>query len=84
MEEMKTCSCCGNDYPANTYHYANKAKGIRKTVCKDCSYEKAKAYIEKDPIAHYHYMKRYYRENPEKFPSHDLCCLPLPLAFLCL
>lgn len=69
MEEMKTCSCCGNDYPANTYHYANKAKGIRKTVCKDCSYEKAKAFIEKDPVAHHYYMKRYYAENPGKFPG---------------
>jgi len=69
MEEMKTCSCCGNDYPVTSYHYSNKAKGIRKSVCKDCSYKKAQAHIEKDPIAHYHYMKRYYRENPEKFPG---------------
>lgn len=69
MEEMKTCSTCGNDYPVNTYHYANKAKGIRKTVCKDCSYKKAQAFIEKDPVAHYHYMKRHYRENPQMYPG---------------
>ena len=72
MEEVKTCSTCGNDYPVNTYHYSNKAKGIRKSVCKDCSYKKAQAFIAKDPIAHYHYMKRYYRENPERFPGNHI------------
>lgn len=67
--EMKECTCCGKEYPVESYHYSNKAKGIRKSVCKDCSYEKAKAHIEKDPIAHYHYMRRHYRENPQMYPG---------------
>lgn len=72
MEKEKThkiCTCCEGSFPIETYHYANKKKGIRKTVCKQCSYDKAKAFIEKDPIAHYHYMQKYYRENPERFPG---------------
>ncbi len=65
----KVCTCCDNSFPVESYHYSNKKKGIRKSVCKDCSYEKAQAHIEKDPVAHYHYMKRYYRENPHRFPG---------------
>lgn len=67
--ESKTCTRCGKDHPIERYHYANKAKGIRKSVCPECSYQYAKENIEKDPIAHFHYMKRYYNENPEKYPG---------------
>ena len=65
----KTCSRCDKDYPIESYHYANKARGIRKSVCKDCSYLYAKEHIEKDPIAHHYYMKQYYKENPDKYPG---------------
>jgi len=67
--EYKTCTRCGKDHPVESYHYANKARGIRKTVCKDCSYLYAKEHIEKDPIAHHYYMKRYYNENPDRYPG---------------
>ncbi len=67
--ETKKCTTCEGDYPVENYHYAFKAKGIRKSVCKQCSYEKAQAFIEKDPLAYQYYMKRYYKENPEKYPG---------------
>ena len=75
MEKEKThkvCTCCGESFPVESYHYADKKKGIRKTVCKQCSYDKAQAFIAKDPVAHFHYMKRYYRENPEKYPGNHI------------
>ena len=67
--EMKVCTRCGVEHPVESYHYANKAKGKRKTVCKDCSYLYAKEYIEKDPLAWHYYQKKYYSENPEKYPG---------------
>ena len=70
--DTKKCTRCGGEFPVESYHYANKKKGIRKSVCKDCSYKYAQEYIEKDPIAHHHYMKRYYRENPERYPGNHI------------
>lgn len=67
--ETKVCLDCSEDLPIEVFHFSNKKKGIRKSYCRNCSYKRAKANIEKDPIAHYHYMKRYYRENPEKYPG---------------
>ena len=70
--DTKKCTRCEGDYPVETYHYSNKTKGIRKSVCKDCSYKYAQEHIEKDPVAHHHYMKRYVRENPEKYPGNHI------------
>lgn len=72
VEENKDCTRCGVNHPVETYHYANKSKGIRKSVCKDCSYEYAKEHIAQDPIAHFHYMQRYIRENREKYSGNHL------------
>jgi len=69
MEQSKVCTRCGIDHPLSHYHYANKKKGQLKSVCKDCSYLYAKENIAKDPIAHHYYMKRYYKENPERYPG---------------
>tara|TARA_R110002167_G_scaffold236596_2_gene441796 strand:+ start:371 stop:868 length:498 start_codon:yes stop_codon:yes gene_type:complete len=65
--EYKTCTRCGNDHPVESYHYSNKQKGRRKSVCKDCSYLYAQEHIAKDPIAYKYYMQRYIKENPEKY-----------------
>jgi len=67
--ETKICKDCGKDRDLSTYHYADKKNGILKSYCKDCCYERAKAHIEKDPIAHQYYMKRYFKENPDKYPG---------------
>lgn len=69
MEEVKQCKDCEDIKLLEEYHYSDKKKGIRKSYCKDCCYERAKANIAKDPIAHNYYMKRYYNENPDKYPG---------------
>lgn len=68
-QENKACTRCSEDYPTESYHYANKAKGIRKSVCKDCSYLYQQENIAKDPIAFKSYMARYIKENPERYPG---------------
>lgn len=66
---MKECKDCGVERPLEDYHYSDKKNGILKSYCKDCSYKRAQEHIAKDPIAHYYYMKRYYRENPDRYPG---------------
>ena len=68
-KETKTCKDCNKELSLEMFHYSNKPKGILKSYCKDCSYKRAQAHIDQDPVAHYHYMQRYYRENPEKYPG---------------
>lgn len=70
--DTKKCTRCEGDFPVESYHYSNKKKGIKKSICKDCSYLYHKENIEKDPIAYKHYMNRYYRENPEKYPGNHI------------
>ena len=67
--ESKQCTRCSEEHPIESYHYANKATGIRKSVCKDCSYLYSQEFIAKDPIAFKSYMARYVRENPDKYPG---------------
>lgn len=70
--DTKQCTRCEGEFPVESYHYANKSKGIRKSVCKDCSYLYNKEFIEKDPTAFKHYMNRYYRENPHMYPGNHI------------
>ena len=70
--DTKKCTRCEGDFPVESYHYSNKAKGIRKSVCKDCSYLYNKEFIAKDPVSFRHYMNRYYRENTEKYPGNHI------------
>ena len=70
--DTKKCTRCEGDFPVESYHYSNKSRGIRKSVCKNCSYIYAQESIAKDPIAYYHYMKRYMRENPERYPGNHI------------
>ena len=69
MNEVKQCKDCEEIYLVEEFHYSNKKRGIRKSYCKNCCYERAQAHIEKDPIAWKYYMKRHYRENPEMYPG---------------
>ena len=69
MVEVKQCKDCENIYLINEFHYSDKKKGIRKSYCRECSYNRAQAHIAKDPIAWKHYITRYYKENPDKFPG---------------
>lgn len=71
MDEInvKQCLDCEDILPLSHYHYSDKKRGILKSYCKDCSYERAKESFDKDPIAHQYYMNRYYKENPDKFPG---------------
>ena len=69
MNEMKQCTTCEGNFPVESYHYSNKTKGYRKSVCRDCSYDKAQEHIAKDPVAFKHYMQRHYRENPQMYPG---------------
>jgi hypothetical protein len=65
----KECKDCKRELDVSQYHYSNKKKGILKSYCKDCSYDRAQFHIAKDPVAYQYYMKRYVAENPEKFPG---------------
>ena len=65
----KTCKDCNKELDVGRFHYANKSKGILKSYCKDCSYTRAQKHIEKDPLAYQYYQKRYYKENPERYPG---------------
>lgn len=65
----KTCKDCDRELNVDQFHYSDKKKGILKSYCKDCSYNRAQAHIAKDPIAHQYYMNRYYQENPDKYPG---------------
>ena len=65
----KTCKDCSRELPIEDFHYSDKKNGIKKSYCRDCSYVRAKAHIEQDPIAHQYYMKRHYKENPEMYPG---------------
>ncbi len=67
--ETKICKDCGEELDVSMFHYSDKKKGILKSYCKDCSYNRTQAHIAKDPIAYKHYMNRYYRENPERYPG---------------
>ena len=67
--ETKTCKDCNKELPIEQFHYGNKARGIRKSYCKECSYEHNKKHIAKDPLAYKSYMQRYYKENPERYPG---------------
>jgi len=66
---VKQCLDCEDILPITYFHYSDKPNGRRKSYCKDCSYIRAQAHFEKDPIAYRSYMKRYYKENPEKYPG---------------
>ena len=65
----KTCKDCGKEKDLNEYHFSNKKTGILKSYCRDCSYERAKQHIEQDPLAYQYYQKRYYSENPDRYPG---------------
>ena len=70
--ETKECKDCGKELDVSMFHYSNKKKGILKSYCKDCSYNRVQQHIEQDPVAYKHYMNRYYRENPEKYPGNHI------------
>lgn len=65
----KTCKDCNKELDVSMFHYSNKPKGRLKSYCKDCSYVRAQKHIEKDPLAYEYYQKRYYRENPGRYPG---------------
>ena len=69
MSTSKECKDCGVERPLEDFHYSDKQNGILKSYCRDCSYKRAQEHIEKDPVAHYYYMKRYYKENPDRYPG---------------
>jgi len=69
MMKTKTCKDCNKELTLDNFHYSDKKNGILKSYCRDCSYDRAQEFIAKDPIAHFHYMKRYYKENPERYPG---------------
>jgi len=67
--ETKECKDCGEELDVSCFHFADKKRGILKSYCTNCSYKRAQAHIAKDPVAHHYYMKRYYAENPERYPG---------------
>ncbi len=70
--ETKICRDCGKELSVDMFHFSDKKKGVLKSYCKDCSYDRVQAHIAEDPIAFKHYQNRYYRENPEKYPGNHI------------
>jgi len=67
MDEVKMCRDCEEILLIDYFHYSDKKRGIRKSYCKECCYQRAKKSIAKDPIAYKSYMIKYYKEHPECF-----------------
>jgi len=78
--ETKICKDCNKELTLDRFHYSDKKKGILKSYCSDCCYKRAQEHIAKDPIAHFHYMKRYYRENPDRYPGNHKSKKTPPVA----
>ena len=68
----KECKDCGKELSVDMFHYSNKKKGVLKSYCKNCSYDRVQSHIAKDPVAYKYYMNRYYQENPEKYPGNHI------------
>ena len=68
----KECKDCGKELSVDMFHYSDKPKGILKSYCKECSYNRVQSHIAKDPIAFKYYMNKYYMENPEKYPGNHI------------
>ena len=65
----KICKDCNEELDVSMFHYSDKKNGILKSYCKDCSYKRVQEGIAEDPLAYQYYQKRYYRENPDKYPG---------------
>ena len=70
--EIKECKDCGVEKDVNDFHFSDKKKGILKSYCKECSYNRVKKHIDEDPVAYKYYMHKYYMENPEKYPGNHI------------
>lgn len=45
------CIKCGNDLPEELFHFKDKIKGTRKTICKECTKNYRKGYYNENRVA---------------------------------
>lgn len=70
--ETKTCKDCNKELPIEMFHIMDSKRGYRKSYCKDCDYTRKKGWIQENFLEWQYALKRYARENPEKYRgNHD-------------
>ena len=65
--EVKQCKQCGEHKPIETFDWTNKAKGYRKSYCRECSIEKYKQWKIDNREKHDEWFEKYYNANPKMY-----------------
>jgi len=66
--ELKRCAGCAADKPVDAFGWKNKAKGQRRSRCKECAKSYASEYYKKNTQAFFYYeLKRRYGLNKEQY-----------------
>lgn len=60
---MKTCTACNTEKPLDRFHWQNKAKGTRRSICKECKSAKASALWASGRIKEANYEAKRRRVN---------------------
>lgn len=65
--ETKVCKKCNRTHPLESYDWSNKAKGWKKSYCRECSKGVYLDWKLDNPAKHYDWQKKYYKKNPTMF-----------------
>jgi len=65
--EVKQCRKCGEHKPIEQYDWAHKAKGYRKSYCRDCSIDTYSKWKIDNLEKHNAWFEEYYKNNPHQY-----------------
>lgn len=63
MEKIKRCINCGRFLGENSFHWQNKGKGYRQSICRRCTKIYGKEYCQENKEKQRDQKKKYYNEN---------------------
>ena len=63
MEKIKRCDNCGKFLGENSFHWQNKEKKFRQSICKKCTKIYGKEYRQENKEKQRDQKKKYYNEN---------------------